>query len=764
MIFHSQQLNRSIGKPTWFINRLRTDRYWIQALLTISCSGSILNPGPTKFPCGYCSKPVKSNQKAICCDNCDVWYHVRCMDMPPEVYEALNNSYTSWICCDCGFPNFSSSLFTSHSSLPCSNSFCSISSPVYSDSSHYSPMATSSPVYTRQPRKHPKAPKFLIVNLQGIRSKSAELEHLLNDQNIDLLIATETHLSKEISNAEILPDFQVFRKDRNSSGGGVLIAVRSSFNVIPRPDLDTNCEIIWIEILTQGQSTLFGSFYRPPSDKLPTIEALEESLQKVSEVAGNRQIILGGDFNLPSIDWDTLTIKTPARDSKQCIRMLDIAHDHFLNQLVLEPTQYGPSSANTLDLLFASKPDLVSDINVSAGISDHHLVSARLNRNVHTSNQACRKVFNFNKGNQDSFCNDMKRFTDHFVTLNRSNNQTVEQNWSNFRDTILLTAEQHFPSKTIKPRPNCNPWFNRNLRRLSRKKQRLFRAAKLSNSPSAWSKYKALRKKTTYEINKTRNEYVASLLDEHQHSNPKKFWKYIKSKKQDCVSIPPLKVNNVTITESKAKADALNSYFGSVFTSTHVSESESPQSTPFPSINDVHVTTQGIVNLINKMKPNKASVPDKIPARLLKLIPREAATILKVVFQQSLNSGIVPLDWSHAFVTPIHKKGARSDPTNYRSISLTSISCKLLEHILASHVMQHLDHHNLLTPFQHGFRQNHSCETQLIITIHDLAKALDNHNQTDLILLDFSKAFDSVPHNNLVRKLDQYEIRGQLLA
>ena len=65
VIFHSQQLNRSIGKPTWFINRLRTDRYWIQALLTISCSGSILNPGPTKFPCGYCSKPVINQIKKL---------------------------------------------------------------------------------------------------------------------------------------------------------------------------------------------------------------------------------------------------------------------------------------------------------------------------------------------------------------------------------------------------------------------------------------------------------------------------------------------------------------------------------------------------------------------------------------------------------------------------------------------------------------------------------------------------------------------------
>ena len=769
VLFHSQQHNRSLGYPASYIGRLKSDHCWAQALLVIGSGGSILNPGPTKFPRGYCSKPVKSNQHAVCCDDCDIWYHVRCMSMSPEVYQALNNSYTSWICCACGLPNFASSLFSSHSSVSCSNSFGSLSSPLMSNitTDHIlsSPVATSSPrSSSKQRRKHSKPPNIVIANLQGIRSKSAELEHLLRDEDNDIVIATETHLGPDVNNAEIVPpDFAVFRKDRNSSGGGVLIAVRTCFQAIPRPDLDTNCEIIWIELLTQGQSTFIGSFYRPPSADLSTIEALDESLQKTTQVAANRQIILGGDFNLPSIDWDKLTTKTPARDASQCTRMLDIARDYFLNQLVLDPTRVGTSSANILDLLFASKPDLVNDVKVSPGISDHHLVKAQLNRHARIGKRIYRQVFDFNKGNTEGYCEDMKCFADHFVNNNTSS-QSIEEIWFDFKNAILSAAEKHFPTKTVGSGPKRNPWFNRNLGRFCRKKQRLFKSAKSSNSSAAWNKYKSHRKKTTREINKTRNDYVSNLLGENLQSNPKKFWSYIKSLKQDNVSIPPLKVNNQTITDSKSKANALNNYFKSVFTTDYTATQPPAETSPFPSIDNVTVTTPGIVKLINNLKPNKASGPDQVSVRLLKLVPDESAKILQVIFQQSLSTGTIPSDWKHAFVTPIHKKGTRSDPTNYRPISLTCISCKLLEHILSNHIMKHLDHHSLLSPLQHGFRKKHSCESQLIITIHDLAKALDNHHQTDLILLDFSKAFDSVSHRKLIQKCNYYGIRGQVLS
>ena len=118
-----------------------------------------------------------------------------------------------------------------------------------------------------------------------------------------------------------------------------------------------------------------------------------------------------------------------------------------------------------------------------------------------------------------------------------------------------------------------------------------------------------------------------------------------------------------------------------------------------------------------------------------------------------------------ANVIPIHKKGDHSSPNNYHPVTLTSICCKLLEHmhVIYSHIFTHLDQYNILCNEQHGFRHKRSCETQLILSIHDLAKNLDCGLQTDVIFLDFSKAFDKVDHKLLLHKLDHYGIHGGLL-
>ena len=124
---------------------------------------------------------------------------------------------------------------------------------------------------------------------------------------------------------------------------------------------------------------------------------------------------------------------------------------------------------------------------------------------------------------------------------------------------------------------------------------------------------------------------------------------------------------------------------------------------------------------------------------------------------------MIPDDWRQALVSPLFKKGDRSIPSNYRPISLTSICCKLLEHIIHSHAMKHLDQHNILNDAQHGFRKNRSTESQLILTCNEHAKALNSGEQRDSILLDFSKAFDKVPHKRLLSKLKHYGIRGKIL-
>ena len=163
---------------------------------------------------------------------------------------------------------------------------------------------------------------------------------------------------------------------------------------------------------------------------------------------------------------------------------------------------------------------------------------------------------------------------------------------------------------------------------------------------------------------------------------------------------------------------------------------------------------------MQKVDPFKALGPDGIPPRLMSY---ELAPSLTLIFRPSIHQSNLPSDWKTAMVTPLFKKGSRSNPTNYRPISLTSICCKLLEHIIYSNIMSHLHLYNILSSVQFGFREKHSAELQLLCTIHDFALNLNHSETTDVILLDFCKAFDKVSHRHLQLKLEYYGINNSVL-
>ena len=111
-------------------------------------------------------------------------------------------------------------------------------------------------------------------------------------------------------------------------------------------------------------------------------------------------------------------------------------------------------------------------------------------------------------------------------------------------------------------------------------------------------------------------------------------------------------------------------------------------------------------------------------------------------------------------MSPVFKKGEHYKASNYQPISLTCISCKILEHVLVSNIMAHWEQQNILVPNQHGFRAKRSCESQLIELIDELAKNIDDGVQTDVIVLDFAQAFDQVNHSLLCKKIQSYGITG----
>ena len=160
-------------------------------------------------------------------------------------------------------------------------------------------------------------------------------------------------------------------------------------------------------------------------------------------------------------------------------------------------------------------------------------------------------------------------------------------------------------------------------------------------------------------------------------------------------------------------------------------------------MNDIVVSKDGLIKLLKGLNHSKALGPDELHPRVLKELAIELGPVFAHLFQQSIDTGEIPKDWSLANICPLFKNSGRSLACNYRPVSFTCVPCKLLEHIVCSNIMAHLDEYKLLSDRQHAFRKGHSCETQLTTVINDWAKILDNRGQVDTFILDFEKAFDT---------------------
>ena len=155
--------------------------------------------------------------------------------------------------------------------------------------------------------------------------------------------------------------------------------------------------------------------------------------------------------------------------------------------------------------------------------------------------------------------------------------------------------------------------------------------------------------------------------------------------------------------------------------------------------------------------------PDDIHPHVLNKSASALCVPLAKIFQMSLERGECPEDWKVANVTPIHKKGDRTNPSNYRPVSLTSQVCKVLESLVRKRIIEHMNDNYLMSEAQHGFREGRSCLTNLLETLETWTQIIEDGDGIDVAYLDFRKAFDLVSHKHLIFKMTKYGISGQIL-
>ena len=273
-----------------------------------------------------------------------------------------------------------------------------------------------------------------------------------------------------------------------------------------------------------------------------------------------------------------------------------------------------------------------------------------------------------------------------------------------------------------------------------------------------------LRNEATKGVRSAKRLFEKRLAEEIK-DNPKSFWSYVRSKTKVKTGISDLDKEDGTRTKNdEEKANVLNDFFASVFTREDLSHVPEPElKFDGQPLETIEITEEEVLKHLKKLNPTKSPGPDGLQPSVLTETADLIAPPLTAIFNKSLQEGRVPDAWKIANVTGIYKKGKATSPGNYRPVSLTSVVCKLMESILRDHIMEFMDNNNLMSEHQHGFRAGRSCVTQLIEVLDMWTGMIEEKGGVDVAYLDFSKAFDSVPHQRLLKKTQAHGISGNLL-
>ena len=471
----------------------------------------------------------------------------------------------------------------------------------------------------------------------------------------------------------------------------------------------------------------------------------------------NPNVLIAGDFNFKEIDWAT-EYCSPGK--QHLLDFVDTLQECFLFQHVTEPTRFRENEKpNILDLIISNEESMVQDLTYLPPLekSDHVCLTFNVVYRKQKQLLLEKPIYNIFKANYDSIRSDLDQVN--WMELFNSN---FKEDYRKFIDIISTLVEKHSPLLK-KGNNKRNLYSSRDTIRLKNAKRRAWDTYKKTPSTHTYNKFKRCRNNLRSLTRTLRRNFELNLA-RNIKGNPKLFWKYAKSRQKSRQAIPTLtKATGEKATSDKEKAETLNTFFTSVFT---IEDKDSippvTRDTAIDPLISIEITPEIVLKKLINLNPNKSQGHDKIHPHFLKELAQNLAIPLSILFNKSLKEGADD-SWCRATITAIFKKGMKSSPNNYRPVSLTSVISKIMESVLRDKILEHLIKHEILTDPQHGFVPDRDCMTQLLLCLDEWTEMIENNHVFDIIYTDFAKAFDSVAHQRLLVKLQNYGIEGNVL-
>ena len=612
-------------------------------------------------------------------------------------------------------------------------------------------------------------PSFLCIyyqNVRGLRTKTTILKQRLASCEYDIVVLTETWLRSDINNAELSSDYSLFRCDRSEStsnfsrGGGVVVAVKHGFQCFEVSLVDVSqLEQTVVCIKLPDRSLYIVGIYLPPNSDTLLYRKHSDAVQRVIDSSSDKDtIILLGDYNLPFLLWsfdDDINGYLPSNASSE----QEVALTESISACGLVQINSVVNRNNRiLDLVFTSSADTIEISQPTLPLlpTDDHHPPLLLQIDV-----SCLVLIPADPQL------DVPDFDFRLCDFNSLNHVLASIDWDQYLhghsvdENVLLFYDKlygilHFMAprrRRVIHDVHRKPWWNtelRNLRNRLRKTRKRYLARKTAENKSL-----LIFAETAYNerLNASFRNYLDN-LQSNMKKNPSMFWKFIKAQKSNSQIPNSVSYGDTRATSPTEAANLFATFFQSVYNRTP------PQPYPgcFQSVptHDIHLShlqfsQHEVMKVLSELDVSKGSGIDGLTPCFWKNCAESLAGPVTLLFNESLTEKTFPEIWKMATMIPIHKSGNVRLVDNYRGISILCCLGKVLESLVHKTLL--FAAKSVISDHQHGFVPQRSTTTNMLCFSNVLFREVERRNQVDTIYVDFSKAFDTVPHQYAVEKL-----------